>query len=97
MTTLLIPDPTDDQKIVVFTLGEDAEHVLVHVQYKHESPGDAEAKLIVDSVRMPPIQVSALVEELVDWLFVRGWDEEVLGRWESFREYIRSMRVDPED
>lgn len=97
MTTVLIPDPTDDQKIVVFTLGEDPEHVIVHVQYKHESPGDSEAKLIVDSVRMPPIQVHHLVEELVDWLLARGWDDETLQRWESFRTYIRTMKVDPED
>ena len=97
MTSVLIPDPTDDQRVVVFTLGEDPDHVLVHVQYKHESAGDAEAKLIVDSVRMPPIQVCDLVEQLVDWLFARGWDEEVLQQWESFRSWVRLMRADPLD
>ena len=95
--SLLIPDPANDRKVIVFTFGEDPDHVLVHVQHAIESPGDAEAKLIVDSVRMPPVQVCHLVEQLVDWLDARGFDEEVLRRWESFREWVRLMRVDPLD
>ena len=94
--TLLIPDPTDDQKIVVFTFGEDPDHVLVHVQYKQSRRrrgGQADRRRrphAPDPGARPGRGAGRLA-------VARGWDEEVLQRWESFREYIRLMKVDPLD